>query len=81
MSRVLQNGFCSEAFKLQRGCRQEDPLSPYIFIIYAKIVVIMVTSNKGIKDITIDVTEYLISQYAADITFILDGSSESEQYI
>ena len=41
----------------------------------------MVTSNKDIKDITIDATEYLISQYAADITFILDGSSESEQYI
>ena len=30
-SAVLQNGFISEFFHLQRGCRQGDPISPYIF--------------------------------------------------
>ena len=27
---ILQNGFMSEFFYLQRGCRQGDPVSPYI---------------------------------------------------
>ena len=77
MSKVLQNDFLSEAFKLQKGCKQGYPLSPYIFIIYAEIVSILVKNYKGIKVITTDDTQYLISKYADDTTFILDGSSAS----
>ena len=29
---ILQNGHMSDYFCLQRGCRQGDPISPYIFI-------------------------------------------------
>ena len=76
VSRVLQNGYLSD-IKLQRGCRQGDPLASYIFIICAKILSILVRNNNNIKSITIDGTEYQISQYADDTTFILDGSAQS----
>ena len=74
ISCVLQNGYLSESFKLERGCRQGDPLSPYIF---AEILSILVKNNSDIKGITIDGEEYLISQYADDTTFTLNGSPES----
>ena len=32
-SSILQNGFISEFFYLKRGCRQGDPISPYIFLL------------------------------------------------
>ena len=73
----MQNSYLSESFKLERGCRQGDPISPYIFIICAEILSILVENNSEVKGITIDGEEYLISQYADDTTFTLNGSSES----
>ena len=62
---------------LERGCLQGDPLLPYIFFICAEILAIIVKNNEAIKGINIDGQEYLVSQYADDTSFILDGSPES----
>lgn len=43
--------FLSEQFHIQRGCRQEDPVVPYIFIIRTEILSILIKDNNDIKGI------------------------------
>jgi hypothetical protein len=42
---VLVNGKPSQNFKPHRGIRQGDPLSPYIFILYADVFSSMITKS------------------------------------
>ena len=76
-SAVVQSGFLSDFFPIQRGCRQGDPLSPYIFILSAEILSLMVKSNNDIKDIKVDGVEFNLTQFADDTTIFLDGSENS----
>jgi hypothetical protein len=68
---VLQCGFLSEQFDIQRGCRQGDPIAPYLFILRAEILAILIKQNKNIKGICINNTEHKISQYADDPSLAL----------
>ena len=61
----------SDWFYIHRGCRQGDPLSPYLFILCPEILSMLI---KGVK---INNKERLISQYADDTTLILDDSEKS----
>ena len=74
---VIVNGHMSEWFSLQRGCRQGDALSPYLFILCAEILAILLGNNQGIKGINISGKEYLVSQYADDTSLTLDGTRDS----
>jgi hypothetical protein len=76
-SAVTQNCSLSEFVNVQRGCRPWDPLSPYIFLLCAEILGILVKKSREIKGITIDDTEYRLSQYADDTSLILDRSPAS----
>ena len=74
---ILQNGFLSEYFYIQRGCRQGDPISPYIFILCAEVLSNMIRKEKSIKGININNILYNLSQYADDTQIFLDGSEAS----
>jgi hypothetical protein len=74
---ILQSGFLSEEFQVQRGCRQGDPVSPYIFLLCAEILAILIKQNHDIKGIVINDKEHKISQYADDTSLALDGSVKS----
>ena len=76
-STVSINGIISEWFDVTRGCRQGDPISPYLFIICAEIMGCMIRENDNIKGISINDKEIKLSQYADDSEILLDGSRQS----
>ena len=67
----------SEFFLLKRGCRQGDPLSPYIFLLCAEVLGQMLRNNINNKGIVINNKEMKISQYADDTQILLDGTERS----
>jgi hypothetical protein len=74
---VIQHGIFSEFFNISRGCRQGDPLSPYLFLLCVEILGIMIRKETNIKGIKIGNTEYKLFQYADDTGIILDGTEQS----
>ena len=74
---VLNNGWASNFFALERGVRQGCPLSPYIFLLCVEILAERIRTNKDIEGIFIKGNEIKISQYADDTTLILNGSEKS----
>ena len=47
---IIQNGHMSESFSLNRGCRQGDPVSPYIFILCAEILGKLIRKIKTLEE-------------------------------
>ena len=76
-SRVSQSGWISQAFQLQRGCRQGDPLSPYVLILCAELLSKSILNNKDIKGIKVEGKEKKLTQFADDTSIFLDGSKRS----
>ena len=63
-------------FNLNRGCRQGNPISPYVFILCAEILGKMIR-DKVLKGICINGKEFRLSQYADDTQLFLDGTEQS----
>ena len=77
VSRVIQNGHLSDFFSLERGCRQGDPISPYLFIICAEILGLAIKASRKVKGIYVHDNENKIGQFADDTSLYLDGSEKS----
>ena len=74
---VLNNGWTSNFFEIQRGVRQGCPLSPYLFVLSVEVLAKEIRKDRNIKGIFVNQRELKISQYADDTTLILDGSNDS----
>jgi len=74
---ILNNGHCSNRFLIERGVRQGDPLSPYLFILATEILTLALNRNEDIKGINIDNTVYLSSLYADDSSILLEDDEKS----
>ena len=73
---MIQSGFPSKPINIERGCRQGDPITAYVFLLCAQISLLMVDNNNSIAGISIKKHSYKITQFADD-TIFLDGSKDS----
>ena len=76
-SRVEQNGYLSDPITLERGCRQGDPLSPYVFVICAEILSHVIREKGDIRGIVVHGEESKVSQYADNTTLFIREDLES----
>ena len=76
-SKILQNGNFSDTITLGRGCRQGDPVSPYLFVLAAEILSESIRSNENIQGIKIFQKEQKISQYADDTTLFIQPNEKT----
>ena len=74
---ISQAGVKSDFFPTERGCKQEDPIAPYLFLLCGQILHYMIEVNIEIKGIFIDSVEIKITQFADDTTLVLNGSQSS----
>jgi len=70
-SAVMNNGFTTRHFSLERGVRQGDPLSPYLFIIAVEILAIKIREDNNIQGFKIGQEVLKLSSFADDMTCFL----------
>ena len=78
---IINGGNKTKYFKLQKGTRQGDPISAYLFILCLEIVFILIKANKRVKGINIFEHTYLYSAYVDDTTFFLRDKKSIKELI
>lgn len=68
---IANNGTSSNYFKINRGVRQGDPLSAYLFILSVEVMAQAILKDDTIHGIKVNDNEIKLTQYADDTTAIL----------
>ena len=79
-STIIVNNSPTAWFNVGRGCRQGDPISPYIFLLCSEILALLIRQNENIKGYMLFGLELKINQFADDTSLFLDGSQKSFEY-
>ena len=69
----MNNGHSTGYLPIKRGCRQGDPLSPYVFIICVEVLFVQVCDNNEIIGITINDHEIKLSAFVDDANFLVSN--------
>ena len=78
---VINGGTTTKYFKLNRGARQGDPISAYLFISTFEILFLLIKENTYIKGLNIFDHCYLYSAYADDTTFFLKDVNSIKEMV
>ena len=78
-SAALNHGFATDWLKPSRGVRQGCPLSPYLFILTAKILSNKIRQNSIIKGIRVFCSEIKLSQFADDTNLFCADVASAKQ--
>ena len=68
---VINGGNNTSYFNLEKGARQSDPVSAYLFILALEVFFVFIKSNENIKGIEIFKHAFLYPTYADDSIFFV----------
>ena len=78
----LKNGeITSKCFKHEKGVRQGDLVSAYLFILCLEILFILIKSKRNIKGIKMFENTFLYTAYADDSTFFLKDKNSVKELL
>ena len=78
---IINGGFTTKYFKLDKGTRQGDPISAYLFILVLEIVFNLIKQNKDIHGLTFFYHTFLYTAYVDDTTFFLKDKESVKELI
>ena len=78
---VINGGTTTQYFNLERGVRQGDPVSTYLFILVLEILFLFIKKHPEIKGIEIFEHCFLYTAYADDTTFYLKDAQSIENLV
>ena len=78
---IINNGNLSKEFILERGVRQGDPLSPYLFILVVEVLGQIIRDDNDIKGFVFNKHEIKLLQYADDTTGCLSDLNSARRFL
>ena len=73
---VMNNGFSTGYFNLNRGTRQGDPLFAYLFILCLEVLLVRIRNDASVHGFKFDKIEIKFTSFVDDVTFhVKDVSS------
>ena len=69
---VINGGFATQYFNLEKGARQGDPILAYLFIRALEVLFELIKNNNDIRGMTIFNYTFLYTAFADDSTFFLN---------
>ena len=78
---VSNNGFATTHFDIQRGVRQGDPLSLYLFIIVFETLALTIRLDNDIRGIMVDGQQIKLGLFADDLTGFLKNNKSLTKFL
>ena len=75
----MNGGHSTGYFNIERGVRQGDPLSPYLFVLAIEILTLCIRKDDNIKGIKLGQSDIKQVLYADDITLFLQDRKSIER--
>ena len=72
---VINGGFTTSYFNLEKGTCWSDPISAYLFILALEVLCELIKNNADIEEITIFNHAFLYTAFTDDSTFFLNDLS------